>query len=90
MSFDPDWVIAPGETLREWMEENRLPSSVVAKMAGLHPDELDDIVEAREEIDERRAEGLAAATLVPARFWLALERNYRAGLKAGKIDASKT
>lgn len=34
LSWDPDWVVAPGETLREWFDAMGLPLSV-AELYGI-------------------------------------------------------
>jgi len=37
--FDPDWVVKPGETLREWIEENGLTVRSTATLCGhMKPD----------------------------------------------------
>lgn len=82
--FDPDWVIAPGETLREWMEENHLHPRAAALTCGRMPLELfEGILAGEVAITPNVAEGLAR-TGIPARLWLNLERAYRLGLAAGK------
>lgn len=55
------------------------------KQAGLAL--ITDVLE-RKPLTEVHAECLARGTFVPARFWLALEHNYRAGLAGGLKDAS--
>ena len=44
----------------------------------------------REPLTPHHAEVLARATQIPARIWLALEHNYRAGLAAGLKDVDMT
>lgn len=90
MGFDPDWTIAPGETLREWIEENGLSVRSTATACGrMDPDRLQGIIDAQEEITEDDASRLHAGTMIPARLWLNLERRYRQDLQRGKIDASR-
>jgi len=48
---------------------------------------IDDVL-ARRPLTEQCALALARGTGVPARFWLALEHNYRAGLAAGLKDVT--
>lgn len=87
--FDPDWVVRPGDTLREFMEENNLPKSALALACGRMPLELlDKVLNGRTEITEKIAEGLEIGTQISAFLWLNLERAYRAGLKAGKTVIS--
>ncbi len=86
-AFDPDWTIAPGETLAEWCEENRLPHSTAAVACGRMPVEtFERIVSGKQRITKTLAAALAHGTGIPASLWLNLERRYRDDLKAGKAD----
>lgn len=83
--FDPDWVIHPGATLADWIQENVLGNPMLAAAhAGLNEDEIKGILAGELEIDRERALRLAEMTSVSADFWLALEKNFRDGLAAGK------
>jgi plasmid maintenance system antidote protein VapI len=83
--FNPDWVVHPGSTLREWREENHLPASAAAMACAGMPLVLYRGVEAGSEpITENVAAGLAHGTGIPATLWLNLERIFRAGLAQGK------
>lgn len=83
--FNPDWVIHPGETLREWREDNHLPVTAAAVTCAHMPVDLYRGIEAgTESIDEQVAAGLAHGTGIPASLWLNLERIFRAGLAEGK------
>lgn len=83
--FDPDWVVAPGDTLREWMEENHLSPRVTATACGRMPLNLFKGVLAGEtKITPDLAKGLEHGTRIPAYLWMNLERAYRAGLASGK------
>lgn len=85
MNFDPDWVIAPGETLQEWWDDCGLPRASILRISGLTDKELDGIIDGTTDITRARARALARLPLSPsAQFWLALEHNYRVGLAAGK------
>lgn len=81
--FDPDWVIAPGETLADWFAENHLPHSIAGQY-GIPSRTLRRILAGNEEIRPALAKKLCNLTHIGAPFWLALEHNYRAGLAAGK------
>jgi plasmid maintenance system antidote protein VapI len=87
--FNPDWVIRPGETLREWREENRLGVKAAATTCARMPVETYERIEAgKRQITAPIAAMLQQGTGIPARLWLNLECAYRAGLAAGKKDAS--
>jgi plasmid maintenance system antidote protein VapI len=86
--FNPDWCIRPGLTLDEELKEIGLPMKSYARLTGLSEDRLRNII-AGGVITVADAEVLARIPNGPsARFWLALERNYRAALAAGKKDVS--
>jgi len=81
--FDPDWVVAPGETLREWFEAMRLPLSV-AELYDIDARTLQRLFDGKQKITPALAQKLCNLTHVGAPFWLALEHNFRVGLAAGK------
>jgi HTH-type transcriptional regulator / antitoxin HigA len=89
VSFDPDWVIAPGETLEEWRIENGLGPKAAATVCRMSPEDFARIVSGKKRITADVAGRLQAGTMIPARLWLRLEENYREGLRRGKIDASR-
>jgi HTH-type transcriptional regulator / antitoxin HigA len=84
-SFDPDWVISPGETLAEWMAEQGLSVRVTATVCGrMDPKRLQGIVNGTRRITKADASRLAHGTGIPATLWLNLERAFRQGLAEGK------
>jgi len=88
VTFDPDWVVAPGETLAEVFAERGYDETRVRQLGwifGIEADQLASVLSGDEPITEQLATKLALMTDVPAHFWLALERNYRVGLAAGKV-----
>jgi len=91
LAFDPDWVVAPGETLREWMDDNGLfhlgrdhGAGPMAVMCGLTPEVIEGVLAGTTEITEGIALGLQRGTQIPRYMWLNLERFYREGLRQGK------
>lgn len=87
--FDPDWIISPGEILRDWLDENGLTPKPAATACGLTYDEFSEVLTGDHRIDDYIAEHLAHGTGIPARLWLNLERAYRNGLAAGKKNTSR-
>lgn len=92
--FNPDWTIAPSETLREWISQNGLTiriASVSAADGHVTKDRaallLAEVME-REPLTAEHADALERATKIPAQTWLNLERGYRADLEAGRKDVS--
>jgi plasmid maintenance system antidote protein VapI len=91
--FKPDWCIAPAATLDEWMKENGMPASALATACSGTLNRHACLARIKYVLDKRPltqevAAMLAKGTGIPAKFWLALEHNYRAGLKAGLTDAT--
>lgn len=84
--FEPDYVVHPGETLKEWREMVvHLPAKAAATACARMPLHLYEGIEAgTTPIDDKIAGALAHGTGIPAFLWLNLERTFRAGLKAGK------
>lgn len=81
--FTPDWVTCPGETLAEWFNDMAIPKSVALRNAGIPPDVLAGLLAGETPVTLELAIKLHQLTFVPTNFWLAMEKNYRAGLAAG-------
>lgn len=86
--FDPDWVVCPGETLREWMEENGHDVRRAAYLCRVDVVTFEDVLNGTMPIEVPLAVQLYFGTGIRPRVWLNLERNYRQGLAAGKVDAT--
>lgn len=89
--FDPDYVIAPGETLKEWLEadggwrwsHDASPAALALRFR-ITGKEFDGLLAGTTEITVGLARRLQNMTGVSSRFWLALDQNFRVGLAAGK------
>lgn len=89
VAFDPNWVVKPGETIREYMQEHNLSVGQLSIYCNLDVNVLNAwLRRVPLPITERHAEALERGTGIPASFWRNLERNYREGLAAGKEDVS--
>jgi plasmid maintenance system antidote protein VapI len=84
MAFNPDWTVAPGDTLAEWMKENGFSRRVFAKASGLDADVLDGLLDGSLMLTAVIADRLQHATGITAKFWIAYEEHYRADLAAGR------
>ena len=83
--FERDWVISPGETLADWIEENGLSVRSTATVCGRMPVErLQRILDGKQRITRKDAAALAHGTGISAQLWLNLERAFRQGLAEGK------
>lgn len=93
--FNPDWTVAPAATLQEWMDNHGASITILADIA--HPAVMDreqaavllQAVLDRGPYAQVTADLLAHVTGVSARLWLALERQYRADLAAGRTDTTE-
>ena len=82
--FDPDWVVAPGETLADWFEETHLPHRVAWEVYGIPERTLNGVLRGTTKITPKLAQKLCNLTQIGTPMWLALEHNFRVGLAAGK------
>ena len=73
--FNPDWRVAPGETLAEIFEDRPLARGQLIEMLG--PGTVQAILDGAAPIDEFVAQALYAVTDVSVQFWLNLEAAYR-------------
>ncbi len=87
--FKPDFAVPPGRTLADVRDHLGLCDSELCDIAGLNALELGGILLSSDPITDEIAEKLAKATVVPARIWRNLERQYRDGLARGKVANGK-
>ena len=86
--FEPDYAVAPGETLREMLEALGMTQVELAVAIDVVPEKIDDIINGAEPITVELAAGLASMTQIPAKMWLKMEANYRRDLaKAAERSA---
>lgn len=84
--MEPNWTVAPGDYLQEWIEDNALEVGEVAERLGLHcVFVLTYLLEARIPVTPALAVRLEQLTGVAAGVWLRYEESYREGLRAGKV-----
>ena len=75
--YQPTNIPAPGETLRETIDELGLTQSKLALRTGLTLKHINQIIQGNASISPETAVALERSTDVPASFWNALEANYR-------------
>jgi plasmid maintenance system antidote protein VapI len=88
VSWNPDWVVAPGEVLSEWCGENGLTPRVAATACDIPLDVFEGILRGDAHITGEIAERLAIVVGVSPGFWLRFEKWYRDGLAAGKVRST--
>lgn len=91
--FNPDWTVAPGATLADWMREQRVALPVLAWRCGgtegqAEAEEAIRQVLGRGTLTPRIAVLLFHGTGISASFWVQYELNYRADLATGRIDTT--
>jgi plasmid maintenance system antidote protein VapI len=87
-NFDPDWIISPGATLQDWLEEDGLDITSAADLCELEVEEFQELLEGRLAISPAIAKGLSKACGSTPQFWLNREADYQVGLAAGKTDTA--
>jgi HTH-type transcriptional regulator/antitoxin HigA len=80
LPFEPNWAVAPGETLAEWAEEHDPEHQQLVELYGGDREGVDALLCGRRELAPDDALSLERLTQIPATFWLAMEANYRADL----------
>lgn len=73
--FDPDWRVAPGETIKEILLDRNAEGLSMA--LGLTKEQALGLLDGSTVITEEIAEGLERTLLVSKRFWLNLDAQYR-------------
>ena len=76
-AFEPDYAVAPGETLQEVMASLEMNQKELAKRLELTEQTLIRIFKGEQPISYATANRLELVTRVPARFWNNLEAEYR-------------
>jgi addiction module HigA family antidote len=76
-TFEPDYAIAPGTTLRETMQALDMSQKELATRTGLTPQSLNRIFKGEQPISYETANLLELAVGVPASMWNNLEAQYR-------------
>ncbi len=78
--YEPDYAIAPGETLQEALEALGMPQAELAERTGLTPKTINLIVKGTAPITPATALQLERVLGVPAGFWNSREVQYREAL----------
>lgn len=77
IEFEPDWRVAPGETLADVLDDRNLSRDDLVALSGLDRPIVDRLLSGDEPLTETIAAALERATGIVARFWLNLEAAYR-------------
>ncbi len=82
-AYEPDYAVAPGETLSEVMTSLDMNQKELARRLELTEQTLIHIFKGEQSISYATANRLELITTVPARFWNNLEAEYREQLDRG-------
>lgn len=85
MTWDPEWVIRPGETIQDYIDETGGSVEALAGATGLSVSLLQGVIDGAP-LTPAIATALYEGTGVSEQLWLTLEARYRAGLAAGKVE----
>ena len=73
-----EWLIHPGETISDILEERNLTQKELAQRAGVSETFLNEVIHGKKDISKELAMGLECELEVPHSFWLNLQANYDA------------
>ena len=82
LSYCPDWVSPPGETLADILEERGITRSQIGEMLGWSIDDVERVIKGEKMIDGEIAVAFESVLGISSIFWLNREKNYRDCLKA--------
>lgn len=85
--YEPDYAVAPGETLAETIESLGMDQKELATRLGMTEKHVSQVINGHVSLTYEMADKLELVTGVPARIWNNLEMKYRERLT--KIEASK-
>ncbi len=68
-TFDPDYAVAPGETLKEILDNKGITQAELALRTGLTEKTISQIINGVAAISYDTAEKLELSLGIPARFW---------------------
>lgn len=77
---EPDYAVAPGETLRDRLDELGMTQAELAVRTGLTTKHINQVLQGVVPLSAEVAQRLEYATAVPARLWNRLEADYRSTL----------
>jgi HTH-type transcriptional regulator / antitoxin HigA len=75
--FEPDYAVAPGETLKDVLDDREISQAELAARTGLTTKTISQIINGAAPLSYDTAEKLELALGVPARFWNARESMFR-------------
>jgi addiction module HigA family antidote len=86
--WQPDWALAPGETLLEALNDREMTQSELAQRLGRPLKTVNEIIKGKAAITPETAIQLERALGISARFWSNLEGQYRDTMARQEADAA--
>ena len=74
--ISPEFIIHPGITLKEYLEEFNITTLELAKRTSFTINHISRVIDGSKKISKEFALKLENALGVPAYFWINLQRNY--------------
>ena len=78
--MEPNYAVAPGEYLKEWIDDEELTQGDVASLLGTSRKTVNALIHGRIALSEDMALRLERVTHIPAKSWLTFEAGYREDL----------
>ena len=75
--YDPDYISAPGETLKEALEEREMTELELANKMGYSLETIEEIIQGKGHITPEISRKLEETLGIPAYFWNNREKRYR-------------
>jgi HTH-type transcriptional regulator/antitoxin HigA len=75
--FAPDWIVTPGDTIADLLEERGWTQVELAQRLGCTPKHVNQLLKGAASITQDTALGLEKVLGSTARFWMGLETQYR-------------
>lgn len=77
MSFEPNWVSPPGDTIKDILDDQNISIPYFASQMGSSIEVIQDLIVGQKIINQKIASKLEANLGVPEEFWLTREKQYR-------------
>jgi len=80
MTALPNYAVAPGEHIEEWLEEHGINAAELARRLDVTPKHVSELLSGKAPLSATIALGLERVTGIPARIWNSFEAGYREDL----------
>lgn len=82
--YEPDYVVAPGEILEDYLNGRYVSRNELARRSGMSLELIEGLLSGQATLDADIAGKLEEIFDLKAAIWLRMEDSYRQGLKEGK------